>query len=110
MAGFVDPTREQFKAMMTLPDDGPVQMLNLIRLRDQAAYEDGREATGAEAYATYEFVSAQEYLEKAREEWAYSDYQKALEYAERALQFAEQAYERAVNNPNRGAPDIEDVF
>lgn len=53
MAGHVDPTREQFKRMMTLPAEGPVQMLNLIRLREKAAYEDGREATGAEAYAAY---------------------------------------------------------
>jgi uncharacterized protein (DUF1330 family) len=28
-------------------------MLNLIRLRKRAKYEDGREATGAEAYAAY---------------------------------------------------------
>ena len=28
-------------------------MLNLVRLRAQAAYPDGREATGAEAYAAY---------------------------------------------------------
>lgn len=53
MSGHVDPSREQFKAMMTLPDDGPVWMLNLIRLRKKAKYEDGREATGAEAYAAY---------------------------------------------------------
>ena len=53
MEHHVDPTREQFKQMMTLPDQGPVQMLNLIRLRDRAGYEDGRQATGAEAYAAY---------------------------------------------------------
>ena len=28
-------------------------MLNLVRLRAQAAYPDGRKATGAEAYAAY---------------------------------------------------------
>jgi uncharacterized protein (DUF1330 family) len=28
-------------------------MLNLVRLRDRAAYPDGRAATGAEAYAAY---------------------------------------------------------
>ncbi len=53
MAEFIDPTREQFGAMMALPDDGRVHMLNLLRLREKADYEDGREATGAEAYKTY---------------------------------------------------------
>ena len=28
-------------------------MLNLVRFRDQAAYPDGRAATGAQAYAAY---------------------------------------------------------
>ena len=53
MAGSIDPTREQFSAMMKMPDDGPVWMLNMIRLRKKAKYEDGAKATGAEAYAAY---------------------------------------------------------
>ena len=32
---------------------GPIHMLNLVRRRPQAAYPDGRKATGAEAYAAY---------------------------------------------------------
>lgn len=38
---------------------GPIHMLNLIRLRDQAAYPDGRAATGAQAYAQYSHISAE---------------------------------------------------
>jgi len=53
MAGHIDPTREQFGAMMKMADDDAVQMLNLIRLNETARYEDGRETTGAEAYKTY---------------------------------------------------------
>lgn len=53
MTGHIDPTREQFGAMMKMADDGPIHMLNMLRFREQAAYEDGREATGAEAYKTY---------------------------------------------------------
>lgn len=49
----IDPSREQFSEMMKLPDEGPIWMLNIIRLRKKAKYEDGREATGAEAYAAY---------------------------------------------------------
>jgi uncharacterized protein (DUF1330 family) len=50
---FIDPNRTQFEAFKSLPRDEPLNMLNLIKLRDQAAYEDGRSATGAEAYAAY---------------------------------------------------------
>lgn len=51
--GFVDPDRETFRLFRELPLDEPVEMLNLVRLRERAAYEDGREATGAEAYRAY---------------------------------------------------------
>ena len=53
MSNHVDPERAQFDAFKALPRDEPVMMLNLLRFREQAAYEDGREATGAEAYAAY---------------------------------------------------------
>jgi len=53
MTRYIDPTREKFGEMMKLDDDGPIHMLNMIRLRDKAAYGDGRAATGAEAYKTY---------------------------------------------------------
>ncbi len=49
----VDPTREAFQAFKDLPRDTPLNMLNLIQLRDQAAYADKRQASGAEAYAEY---------------------------------------------------------
>lgn len=56
--GFVDPDRPQFDAFKALPRDTPIHMLNLVRLRDKAAYPDGHEHaskgwTGAEAYAEY---------------------------------------------------------
>lgn len=50
---FVDPTKERFGAFKNLPQDEPIHMLNLVRLRDRAAYPDGREATGREAYQAY---------------------------------------------------------
>ena len=53
MANHIDPTREQFDKFKDLPRDTPIMMLNLIRLRDRAHYPDGRDATGAEAYASY---------------------------------------------------------
>ncbi|MCC0043069.1 MAG: DUF1330 domain-containing protein [Brucellaceae bacterium] len=50
---FIDPTREMFGKFRGLEEEGPIHMLNLVRLRDQAEYQDGTEATGAEAYASY---------------------------------------------------------
>lgn len=50
---YVDPTKETFKAFRDNDHNGPIHMLNLVRLREKAAYPDGREVTGAKAYATY---------------------------------------------------------
>jgi len=53
MDSHINPDRARFAAFKDLPRDEPVQMLNLVRLRAQAAYEDGRDATGRQAYAAY---------------------------------------------------------
>src|ERR1700675_4611563 len=49
--GHIDPTREVFAQFRANDRPGPIHMLNLVRLRKQAAYPDGRQASGAEAYA-----------------------------------------------------------
>ena len=49
----IDPTKETFAAFRADDRPGPIDMLNLVRLRERAAYTDGRAATGAEAYAAY---------------------------------------------------------
>lgn len=53
MTQHIDPTRDSFARFKDLPRDQPIHMLNLIRLRDQAAYPDGRAVSGAAAYQTY---------------------------------------------------------
>jgi uncharacterized protein (DUF1330 family) len=50
---YVDPTRALFGRFRSLAEEGPIHMLNLVRLRDKADYPDGTDATGAEAYAAY---------------------------------------------------------
>lgn len=55
---FIDPDRAQFEAFKALDRDRPIDMLNLVRLRDLAAYPDGHDLagkglTGADAYARY---------------------------------------------------------
>lgn len=55
---FIDPTRVQFDLFKGLDRDQPVEMLNLVRFRDLAAYPEdhplhGEGLTGAEAYGNY---------------------------------------------------------
>lgn len=58
MAAHVDPERAQFAAFKALDRDTPIEMLNLVRFRDHAAYPAGHALadaglSGAEAYANY---------------------------------------------------------
>lgn len=53
MDGHVDPTKETFGRFKALPTDQPIHMLNLVRLRAEAAYPDGRRASGRDAYRAY---------------------------------------------------------
>ncbi|UYO54407.1 DUF1330 domain-containing protein [Rhodopseudomonas palustris] len=53
MTSHIDPTKEVFAQFREMDRPGPIHMLNLVRLKPRAAYPDGRDATGAEAYAAY---------------------------------------------------------
>ncbi len=53
MTNHVDPTKEDFALFKDLPRDEPIHMLNLVKLREQAVYADGRQASGIEAYRAY---------------------------------------------------------
>ena len=49
------PTRAQLQQLLESDIEGPISMLNLLRFREQAQYEDSRETdlTGYEAYQLY---------------------------------------------------------
>ena len=53
MTQYVDPTKETFAAFRQNDREGPIHMLNLVRFREKAAYPDGRDVTGVQAYAAY---------------------------------------------------------
>lgn len=53
MTGYIDPTKATFAQFRENDRPGPIHMLNLVRLHQEARYHDGRKATGAEAYAAY---------------------------------------------------------
>lgn len=51
----LSPSEEQIKGFLEPGADGPIYMLNLLKFREKAEYEDGRETdlTGVEAYGLY---------------------------------------------------------
>jgi uncharacterized protein (DUF1330 family) len=51
----VFPSQDQAMAFFGSPEDGPFVMVNLLKFKDRAEYEDGSDAhlTGAEAYNRY---------------------------------------------------------
>ncbi|MDE4143356.1 MAG: DUF1330 domain-containing protein [Pseudophaeobacter sp. bin_em_oilr2.035] len=58
MSHYIDPDRAQFEAFKGLDRDQPIEMLNLVKFRDTAAYPEdhalaGTGLTGAEAYKNY---------------------------------------------------------
>jgi hypothetical protein len=53
MIGYIDPTKQAFAEFRGNDREGPIHMLNLVRLCDQARYPDGQQTTGADAYAAY---------------------------------------------------------
>lgn len=46
MESYVDPTRAAFDLFKSLPRDTPINMLNLVRYRDLAAYSEGHGHAG----------------------------------------------------------------
>jgi hypothetical protein len=52
----VYPNKEQIKGFMEPVSEGPICMVNLLKFKGKAEYEDGRDTdlTGREAYALYE--------------------------------------------------------
>ncbi len=55
VANAVLPNEAQIKGFFEPGPDGPIFMVNLLKFKEQAEYEDGRETTlsGREAYDLY---------------------------------------------------------
>ena len=56
----VIPSEEQMKGFVEGDIDSPISMLNLLKFKDKAEYEDGRttDLTGREAYQIYALAGA----------------------------------------------------
>jgi uncharacterized protein (DUF1330 family) len=57
----IDPTADQVRAIRDNGPEGAITMVNLLKFRAEAHYEDGDEApcSGSEAYARYKHAFAQ---------------------------------------------------
>lgn len=56
--GYIGFSSERFQAFRNNDRLGPIQMMNFVKLKEVADYDDGTKATGAEAYAMYGRLSA----------------------------------------------------
>ncbi|MGM0558359.1 MAG: DUF4398 domain-containing protein [Myxococcota bacterium] len=81
---------------------GPVQSTQRIS-QAEVAFERAR-VVEAHQKAPYEYKSAQYYLHKAKEEWGYSDFEAAYDYATEAKGAAEAARLKAKEDPWPGHP------
>ncbi len=81
---------------------GPVQSTQRI----SEAEVDFERARVVEAHikAPYEYYSAKYYLHKAKEEWGYSDFEAAYDYAHKAQEAAKAAILKAKEDPWAGSP------
>ncbi len=90
---------------LALASCGPVQSTAYLldaEVQIQAARTAGAEmaaarAAGAEVHAPYEYTSAKAYLHKAREEVGYSDFEVAVDFAQKASRYANEAKEKAMS-------------
>ncbi len=80
---------------------GPVRYGVHVTSRANAAMTAARSA-GADKLAPYEYFQATEYLHKAREEGAYSQYQNALYYGKKAEDMANKAMQIAQERAAKG--------
>jgi uncharacterized protein (DUF1330 family) len=76
MTSFIDPDRQAWDIFKALPRDRPIQMLNLIKLKDKAEYppdhpDHGEDLTGLDAYRAYGRTSAEVFKRAGgRQVWA----------------------------------------
>jgi hypothetical protein len=92
-----------FLALAGLAACGPTSYVTTVTVRATEAVARAREA-GAEQAAPYEYVSAVEYLHKAREVGGHARYEAAVRYGRRAIEMAEQARAVAIERGGRPQP------
>lgn len=95
--------RSTLAALCALAGAGCGPVTTTQRVADATVAVEAARGIDAERFATYEYVSAVEYLRKAREEEGYSDYQAAIDLAVEAREHAEKAKARTRENRAKSA-------
>ncbi len=78
---------------------GPVQSTS--HLLDAEVMIEAARTAQADKYAPYEWTAANLYIHKAREEVGYSDFEQAVDFAQKAAKFATQARDSAMKAVRR---------
>ena len=73
--------------------------LSTSRISDAKDALASAEAANAKELAPYEYTLAQEYLRKADELWGYSQFGYSSDYAQKAIDMANAAEEKAKSDP-----------
>src|SRR5438105_4401789 len=81
---------------------GPVQ--STAYLMDAEVQIEAARTAQAERYAPYEWTAANLYYRKAKEEVGYSDYEQAVDFAQKAQKFATQARDNAMKTTRKDEP------
>lgn len=79
---------------------GPVQ--STAYLLDAEVQIEAARTAQAERYAPYEWTAANLYYRKSKEEVGYSDFEQAVDFAQKAQKFATQARDNAMKTTRKG--------
>lgn len=85
--------------LCTLAACGPVQ--STAYLLDAEVQIEAARTAQAERYAPYEWTAANLYYRKAKEEVGYSDYEQAVDFAQKAQKFAVAARDNAMKTTRK---------
>lgn len=88
--------------LVALTACGPVQ--STAYLMDAEVQIEAARTAQAERYAPYEWTSANLYFRKAKEEVGYSDFEQAVDFAQKAQKFALQARDNAMKSTRKDEP------
>ena len=85
--------------LVALAGCGPLQ--STAYLLDAEVQIEAARTAGADKYSPYEWTAANLYIHKAREEVGYSDFEVAVDFAQKASKFANEAREKSMASPKR---------
>ncbi len=89
-------------AVIALSACGPWQ--STAYLMDAETMLEAARTAQAEKLAPYEWTAATLYIHKAKEEAGYSDFEQAVDFAKKAVEFATQARDTALKAGRRAEP------